>query len=86
MEPSSAEAGKIANPRVIAMRMARAFLETETFVFDRRLVDHDVVKRLITLAGIDSYLSSITKDSLVVYTVKRSLIEARCRQVTCRRV
>jgi hypothetical protein len=82
------EAGqKIRRSDEIARRMIEAFQsDLGVFVFDKNILDYDVVKRLITMAGVEAYLNKTVYKDIIIYSIKRSLVEARCRQIKCRGV
>ncbi len=71
----------------IARRMAESMRShLRGFVFSRDLVDPAVVRRLISVAGVENYLTKAQYGDIIVYAIRSRLVEARCQQIVCRNV
>lgn len=64
--------------------MARSFRsDLYAFVIDTRLVDYSIVRKIVSLAGLDQALGKFARGNIVVYYIRRDLILRRCGYESC---
>ncbi len=75
---------RIRDPREIAERMARSFRsDLYAFILDTRIIDYSVVRRIVSLAGLDQAVGRFARGNIVVYYIRRDLILRRCSYESC---
>ncbi|MCE4622609.1 MAG: hypothetical protein F7B19_04775 [Desulfurococcales archaeon] len=72
------------DPREIAVRMAESFSsDLRAFIYDNKLIDSRIVKRIIGLSGFDAYIDRHAEGNIVVYYINPYKIRKKCLYEKC---